>query len=209
MTFADAIASTSADFGGTTFESVRDRLRAHIFNAAAAAASANGKLTLLTRPFSPQARIVYVIDSPVAMAFVQKDKLELWKVTADDVHSVAIENLESISRDIPIAPRTPLSGLGQYAIVQNGGGYAAAGLLAPKFMARMSEELGAEFFATAPSRNHLLAWSVDCSARAQLAALAAKDAATGAYAITDELFVWSSDGIRLANPIELSQHGRG
>jgi hypothetical protein len=92
LTFADAITSTSADFGGTTFESVRDRLRARIFNAAAAAANANGKLTLLTRPFSPQACIVYVIDSPAAMAFVRKDKLELWKVTADDLHSVAVEN---------------------------------------------------------------------------------------------------------------------
>jgi uncharacterized protein YtpQ (UPF0354 family) len=208
LKFADAMASTAGDFAAATFESARIRLRARIYSADAAAANAAAKMTLLTRPFSPKACIAYVIDNPSTMALVQKTKLEQWKVIADDVHGVAIENLEAILRDVPIAPQTPRSRLGLYAIVQNSGGYAAAGLLAPRFMTRMSEELGPEFFVAAPSRDHLIAWSVDCSVKSGLAALVAENASTGAYSITDELFVWSADGIRVANPIELSEHGR-
>jgi uncharacterized protein YtpQ (UPF0354 family) len=93
--------------------------------------------------------------------------------------------------------------------LQNLDDYAAARLLAPKFMERMAEALGPEYFVAAPVRSVLAAWSVDCSARVQVAAHVREVAATQAYAITDELFVWSSDGIRLANAAELADNGRG
>ncbi len=92
--------------------------------------------------------------------------------------------------------------------MQGPSGYEAARLLALKFMARMGDELGPEHFVRAQSYL-MLAWSVDCSVKSQLAALVTKYASTGAYPLTDELFVWSADGVRPANPIELVEHGRG
>lgn len=58
-------------------------------------------------------------------------------------------------------------------------------------------------------RDLLMAWSVDCSAKRQLAALATQYASIGAYRVTDELLVWSADGLRLANRAELAEYGRG
>jgi hypothetical protein len=76
-------------------------------------------------------------------------------------------------------------------------------------MERMGEELGPEHFVSVPHRDLLMAWSVDCSAKRQLAALATQYASISAYRLTDEIFVWSADGLRLANAAELAEHGRG
>jgi hypothetical protein len=205
--FFNVLPSKPGDEGG--FAAVKGRLRARIVNAELASNSAEEKLLLLTRPFSPKALISYVVDSEFAMAYVSKSSLEHWRATADAVHAAAIENLDAISRDVAIEPRAPHPGEGLFAVVQGADGYAAARLLAPRFMARMAEELGPEHFVGAPCRDLLVAWSVDCSVKASLAALVSDYAATKAYPVTDEIFVWSADGVRVANGVELAQHGRG
>lgn len=208
LSFVDAMAAGD-DSNDKTFEAVRDRLRARIVNAAMAANSAEEKIRILSRPFSAKARIAYVIDNPHTMAYVASGKLEKWSVGADAVHAASIANLDAISRAVPIDARTPPSGAGYFAVLQNLDDYAAARLLAPKFMERMGEALGPEYFVAVPVRGALAAWSVDCSARVQIAAHVRELAETQSYAITDELFVWSSDGVRLASAAELADHGRG
>ncbi len=208
LAFFDEMESGFDEARPETFDAARTRLRARIVNANAAANGVNDKLTLLSRPFSLKARIAYVIDSPHTMAYVSKGDPDKWKVTADVIHAAAIENLDAISRDVPIEPRAPQAGSGLFVAMGGPDGYVAARLLAPKFMARLGEELGAEYFVGAPSRDRFLAWSVDCSIKAPLAARLA-EYATFPYPLTDEIFVWSDDGVRLANPAELAEHGRG
>jgi uncharacterized protein YtpQ (UPF0354 family) len=191
-----------------TFEAARPRLRARIVSTEVAT-NATGRLTLLVRPFSAKARTVYVIDSPTTMAYVSLYTLEKWSVTAEAIQAPSIDNLDAISRDLPIKPVAPASGTGFYAAIQGVDGYAAARLLAPKFMARMGDELGPEYFVSIPQRDLLLAWSVDCSAKRGLAGAIAHFATMGSRWITDEIFVWSQDGVRPANPLELVDHGRG
>jgi uncharacterized protein YtpQ (UPF0354 family) len=191
-----------------TFEAVRSRLRARIVSAEMVAQSGSDKLMLVTRPFSPKARIGYVVDRAQTMAFVSTGSLDKWSASADAVHASAIENLDALSRDVEIQPHAPHPGSGLYAAIQGPEGYAAALLLAPQFMARMGEELGPEHFVGAPARDLLLAWSVDCSIKRKLAARVAFYALSGPYGLTDELFVWSADGVRPANPDELADHGR-
>jgi uncharacterized protein YtpQ (UPF0354 family) len=190
-----------------TFEAARPRLRARIVSAEVAA-NATGRLALVVRPFSAKARTVYVIDSPTTMAYVSLNTLAEWSVTAEAIHAPSIDNLDAISRDLPIEKWTPVSGSGVYAAIQGGDGYAAARLLAPKFMARMAEELGPELFVSVPQRDLLLAWSVDCSDKRRLAEGTAHYASICSRRITDEIFVWSQEGLRPANPLELVDHGR-
>ena len=92
--------------------------------------------------------------------------------------------------------------------IQGADGYVAARLLAPRFMERMGDELGPEHFVGVPHRDLLMAWSVDCSAKRQLATLLTQYASISAYRLTDEIFVWSADGLRIANAAELAEHGR-
>jgi uncharacterized protein YtpQ (UPF0354 family) len=191
-----------------TFEAARPRLRARIVSAEVAA-NATGRLALVVRPFSTKARIVYVIDSPTTMAYVSINTLEKWSVMAEAIHAPSIDNLEAISRDLPIKPVAPPSGTGFYVAIHGVDGYAAARLLAPKFMTRMIDELGPEYFVSIPQRDLLLAWSVDCSAKRGLAGATAHYATMGSRWITDEIFVWSQEGVRPANPLELVDHGRG
>ena len=209
LSFFDAMASGFDETPPANFDAVRTRLRARIVSAHAAANGADDKMMLLSRPFSRKARIAYVIDSPQTMSFVSKRDPDKWMVTADAIHAAAVENLDAISGDVPIEPHAPPTGSGLFVAMGGPDGYVAARLLAPKFMARMGEELGAEHFVGVPSRDALLAWSVDCSTKATFATLLTKYASTFPYPLTDEIFVWSADGVRLANPIELVEHGRG
>jgi uncharacterized protein YtpQ (UPF0354 family) len=208
LQFFDAMASALGGMNVGTFETVRTRLRARIVSAEAVANSADEKLILLTRPFSEKARIAYVIDSPQSMAFVSKGMLDKWAVAPDAVHATAVANLDDISRNVSIEPLAPHPGSGLYVAIQGPDGYVAARLLAPKFMERMGDELGPEHFVSAPHRDLLMAWSVDCSAKRQLAALATQYASISAYRVTDEILVWSADGVRSANAAELADHGR-
>jgi hypothetical protein len=72
----------------------------------------------------------------------------------------------------------------------------------------MADELGPEHFVSVLQRDLLLAWSVDCSAKRGLAEATAHYASLGSRRITDEIFVWSQDGLRPANPLELVDRGR-
>ena len=209
LAFFDKMESGFAEQMPATFEAVRDRLRARIVSAEAAANGASDKVTILSRPFSLKTRIAYVVDSAETMAYVSKERPDQWKVTADAIHAAAIENLDAISRDVRIEPKAPPDGSGLFVALGGRDGYVAARLLAPKFMARMGEELGAEHYVGVPCRDGFLAWSVDCSIKAPLAALLTKYAATLPYSLTDELFVSSAEGVRPANPAELAEHGRG
>jgi hypothetical protein len=209
LRFFDAMMAGFGESDVKTFEAARARLRARLVNAAAAGVySDDDKRALLTRPFSLKARIAYVIDNPQTMAFVSKGRLDLWGVTAEALHATAIENLEAISREVAIEPHAPDSGLGLFVILKGPSDYEAARVLAPKFMERMSEELGPEHFVAAPCRDLLVAWSVDCSIKPQLAAQVTKYATLDAHRLTDELFVWSANGLRGLSPAELAEHGR-
>jgi len=208
LAFFDAMTSAPDDEVGKTFEAARGRLRPRIIRAAASSTGADDRLTPLTRPFSGKTRIAYVIDNPQTMAFVSKGKPDQWGVAADAIHAAAVENLDRSSRDIPIRSQAPHPGSGLVVIMQGPDDYAAARLLAPKFMERMGEELGPEHFVGIPNRGLFLAWSVDCSVKHELAALVAAYAETGAYPVTDELFVRSAEGTRPANAAELAEHGR-
>lgn len=208
LRFVDAMMGGLREGRAPTFAAARSRLRARLVSAELVAQSGEGKLMLVTRPFSPKARIAYVVDSSLTMAYVSKNALEKWSVDEEAVHAAAIENLDAISRDVTIAPHAAHPGSGLVVFIQDKDGYAAARLLAPIFMARMGEELGPEHYVGAPVRDLLIAWSVDFSDKPAIAALVAKCAA-GAYAVTDELFVWSADGVRPMNAAELAEHGRG
>jgi hypothetical protein len=203
LTFFDAMTPAPDEEVGTTFEAARPRLRPRIITGAA------DRTTLLTRPFSDKTRIAYVIDNPQTMAFVSKGEADKWDVAVEAIHAAALENLDRASSDIPIRPQAPHSGSGLVVFFPGPDDYAAARLLAPKFMARIGEELGPEQFVAIPNRRLFLAWSVDCSLKRELAASVAHYAQTGPYPVTDELFVWSAEGTRLASPEELAEHGRG
>jgi uncharacterized protein YtpQ (UPF0354 family) len=209
LRFVDAMASTMGETGDDAFASVRSRLRPRLNSVALAANSAEEKLQVLTRPFSKNALIAYVVDSPLAMAFVSKGTFAKWSVAPEAVHTATIANLDAVSRDVAIETHAPHPGAGLYVGLQGSDGYMAARLLAPKFMARVADELGPEHFVSAPHRDLLMAWSVDCSIKKQLAALATQYAAMGARGVTDEIFVWSADGVRPADRGELADHGRG
>ena len=207
LSFFDAMASGFAASLPPTFEGVQSRLRARIVGAVAAGGV--GAVAPLTQPFSPKARIAHVIDSPHATSYVSQRDLERWAVTEGTIRAAGIADLDAISGDVPIKTLPPDQGSGLFSVVAGPDGYAAARLPAPKFVARMGRELGPEYFVAAPCRDALIAWSADCSIKAALAATVAKYASADPYTVTDEIFVSSPGGVRVANPIELVAHGRG
>ena len=210
LDFVDAVVtSVNAPSRTQAFDEVRGLLRARIVPEIYETQTLGGDVRMVVRPLSKTTRIAYAIDGEKTVQFVTTQNLSNWTVTADSVHDLAIANLDGLAHDTEIAVKTLNGGAGHYATVNIADSYAAARLLSPVFMRRLREGLGGNIFAGVPNRDFLVAWSADFARKQEFAAQVAKDAATEAYALTDEIFVSSDQGLRLATPKELADHGRG
>lgn len=83
-----------------------------------------GDGALVHRPLIDNLQIVYVIDDPHAMVFVCRAHLRQWRRNAEDVHRLAIANL---NRRAGLLPQVAAEG--DPTLLQSGDGYDAARVL--------------------------------------------------------------------------------
>ena len=194
----------------TNFELARNQLRARVIHADYLEIKTELKNALLARPLSKLLRIAYVFANGSAMTFVTVRNMDQWAVNADRIHEVAIENLDGLSQNIRIETKTAPTDTGKYAVFAAEDSYNAARLVSPQFMLRLRKTLGQKIFIGVPSRGFMVAWSADFSRKAQFADVIADEVNTEkSYPLSDELFVSTDDGLRLATVEELRDHGRG
>lgn len=163
---------------------------------------------LIHRPFLADLIVVYAIDDEHTYQLLQQLHSDKWHVGREEIELVASENLEAISREIPLKPLLNKKSEAFLAVKTNDG-YDAVRLLMPEFMKRARATLGSPLvFAGIPNRDFLVVWTPDFSARDSFAAKIAEYAREQEHALTDALFVSSESGVRLANAAELEDHGR-
>jgi hypothetical protein len=209
LEFFDATAMLDKDDPAETdFKIAQPRLRARLVHVDYEMQVKGTGLTLLVRPFSKVTRVAYVIDGDKAVQYVMAKHLAAWSTDTNSVHAAGIANLEVLSQDLPINVQSARGGPGRYAMISIADSYAAARLLAPNFMQRLRDALGPTIIVGVPNRDFLIAWTPDYSKRQEFAAQVGKDSKTQAYALTDELFVSSAAGLRVATPQEHADHGR-
>src|SRR5207249_2639192 len=107
-----------------------------------------GMVPPIARPALPFLRELVVVDRPESMAYVVPGRLDEWGVTADDVFDAARANLEPLARqslDGPWPTDNPL-----IRMIDDGNGYLTSLLLAPGWLAEVSERIGAPAIAFVP-----------------------------------------------------------
>jgi uncharacterized protein YtpQ (UPF0354 family) len=209
LDFVDAVVTAVKDTTAPqTYDAVRHLLRARVVPASYENQTFGNNVSMLIRPLSGATRVACAIDGDKAVEFVTTKHLKDWSMEPDAVLAAAVANLDDTSRGVEIKVLQASGGPGHFATVNVTDSYAAARLLAPRFMARLRAQLGPAVFAAVPNRDFLVAWSADFAKKREFAAQVAKDAATEAYALTNELFVSSAEGLRVATSAELREHGR-
>jgi hypothetical protein len=84
-----------------------------------------GDAALVSRPLGEELAVVYVIDDPQAMVFVCRAHLQRWRRSEEDLHGLALANLQRRAGDglsAAVASKEP-------TLLQTGDGYDAARVL--------------------------------------------------------------------------------
>lgn len=137
------------------WEAVRERLRPVLRGQTFGQAGPPGMQPPLSRPAFPFLHELVVVDHKEAMAYVTAARLPEWEVTADEVFAAARENLAGIAARSLDGPWENDGGSAMITMIDDGDAYFTSLLLAPGWLAGVSERLGAPVMAFAPD-NHTL-----------------------------------------------------
>ena len=128
--------------------------------------------------------VVYAIDTPSNIAYLNPDELEALGVQRDELRALAVRNLRGLLPGIEVHRGDLVN------MITADGNYEASLLLFADLWERERDKLRGEPVAAVPARDLLLfADSANPDAVAQLRQLAAKMRAEATYALTDRLFV--------------------
>jgi len=139
---------------------------------------------LVYEPLTDSLMVIYAIDFPDAMRYLQADEIPE-EIERKDLRQTALMNLMRIVEPIGLA-FTEIAGY-----VQAGGTYESSLLLLDGLWDQQQQELGGEVVATVPAR-HILAFCSSSSEKgiAALRELAAESVSHGSRGVSSDLFVW-------------------
>jgi uncharacterized protein YtpQ (UPF0354 family) len=149
-------------------------------------ATIGGDITrmFLSRPYISGAVLLYAIDMPRAVRFVNAGDLEHSGLTVDALDKIALSH---VSRLAPLKLERMRGAPGLWAAIANDG-YGTSRLFDPKFWDMLEAEGGGPVAVALPTRDWLLAARLDDSqALAQLRTVAARIVAAEPTAVTSAL----------------------
>jgi uncharacterized protein YtpQ (UPF0354 family) len=139
--------------------------------------------------------IAYAVDNDRTIAYVSKSRFEEWKISADDLHEMALTNLSARSAEISAHAAQDDDGNINLMLFQTMDGYDSSRLLLPTLYERLREYLGAPFAAAIPNRDILLCFRDDKETIDRLRPQIANDFHRMPHQITDKLLLVTLDGI--------------
>lgn len=137
----------------------------------------------------------FVVDRPDSYAWVLAEDVKRCGLTLAERDRVALENLEVVSKDIPLMES---GGADPFLSVGGQDGYDAARLLSPRFRERAAAKLGSPLFAAIPNRGFLFLWPAKASPdlRARARSRATPDMRGQPYPLTATVFEVTPASIR-------------
>ncbi len=141
-----------------------------------------GDSALVHRRFGADLAVVYVVDDPHSMVFVCRAHLKRWGRTAEDVHQLAMQNLQQLSAKDGIPAAAP----GAPVMLQTGDGYDAARVL-------LLDEKG-DLLVAMPDRDVLWVAFDEGQDLAQLQRKAATMAAAASHPVSGRIYRMTQAG---------------
>jgi len=149
----------------------------------------------LTRPLVNGLSVAYAVDSDRTIAYVSAQRFRHWKISADELHELALENLSARSAEIAAHAAQDENGRVNLMLFQTMDGYDASRVLLPSLFERLREYLGSPFAAAIPNRDILLCFRDEPQTVEQLRPQVAADYHRMPHQITDKLLLVTLDGI--------------
>ena len=156
---------------------------------------------LVTQPLVADLHVGYVIDGDRTIAYIPKAALTRWHVDVDELHDVAIKNLNDRSEQLAAHAAQDETGEVSLILFQAGDGYDASRLLLPSLHGRLRDHLGSPFAAAVPNRDILLCFRDDEPTVNNLRGQISTDYRTMPHQITDALLLVTPDGIAPLAPV--------
>lgn len=152
---------------------------------------------IVTQPLVEGLHIAYAIDSDRTIAYIPQAHFEQWKVTEEEIHEAAMENLVGRSDSMNAHAAQDEDGNINLILFQTMDGYDASRILLPTLHDRLREHLGSPFAAGIPNRDILLCFRNDDETVARLKTQIADDYRSMPHQVTDKLLLVTADGIAL------------
>lgn len=174
------------------FESLKERIMPMILPAAFCDEAYE---TVVSQPLIEGLRVAYAIDSDRTISYIAKKLFEDWKVTVDDLHEAAIDNLVRRSEEMHANVAQDEDGNITLIILSQRDGYDAARILLPTLHERLSEHLQSPFVAAIPHRDILLCFRYDKETVDRLGPQIKDDYTKMPHQVTDQLLLVTADGV--------------
>lgn len=153
--------------------------------------------SMVTQDLLEGLRVAYAVDSPRTIAYVPRRVFAEWKISIDELHEIAIENLVARSQELPAHAAQNEDGAIGFIIIQTHDGYDASRILLPGLHDRLREHLGSPFLAGIPNRDILICMRDEPETVERIATRMRQDFKTMPHQISPRLFLITADGIAL------------
>jgi hypothetical protein len=152
--------------------------------------------------------ILYVVDEPDAYWYIRQDLMDLWGMSTDMLHDVALQNLDRYFDEQPM--EFALAGdLGEgdsgalLLIPTRPDAYNSVRLLSTTFRDQVRETMGPEYVVGAPTRDYFVAVSLDLpDAIEHVRRKVEEDFRQMDYPLTEQLLFVTHDGVTEYSPWE-------
>ncbi len=146
--------------------------------------------------------VLYVIDESRAYWYIRDDLLETWNLSSDELHSIAIDNLNRYFEDQPMEFTVAGEEQGPRLLVPaRQDAYNTARLLSEDFHAKLRGVLGGEFAVGTPSRDFFVAISLGSDETIEhVRKKVADDFQNMDHPLSDRMLLVTHDGVTEFDP---------
>jgi uncharacterized protein YtpQ (UPF0354 family) len=173
------------------FEEIKDRILPMVLSSQ----DAKREQSVVSQSLIEGLQVAYAVDSDRTIAYIPQTHFDAWKISLDQLHETAINNLVSRSEAISAHAAQDENGEINLILFQTLDGYDASRILLPTLHDRLREFLGSPFAAGIPNRDILLCFRNDDETVNRLQAQIAEDFKQMPHQVTDRLMLITPDGI--------------
>ena len=141
--------------------------------------------------------VLYVVDESHAYWYIRDDLLEKWGIDADELHQIALDNLEDYFEENPMELAVAGGNGGPTLVMPTGpDSYNAARMLSESFRERLREVMKGTFAVGLPGRDFFVAVDLDPDDMlGQVRQKVRDDFAQMDHPLSEELLLVSPDGV--------------